>query len=139
MLAVLVALAISFTMRPIFSASPFIIFFGAISLIAWYVGFFPALYASVLSVIIADYYFNEPVYQVSLTTDDGIRLGVFVLIVFLMNLPNTRRKRVEEIIRQQREWFRVCLNGIGDAVIATDAEARIVFMNPDFRIAHRLA
>ncbi|MFO7713719.1 PAS domain-containing protein [Desulfosarcina sp.] len=32
--------------------------------------------------------------------------------------------------RDQREWLRVTLTSIGDAVIATDAESRITFMNP---------
>ncbi|MHB8861201.1 MAG: PAS domain S-box protein [Pirellulaceae bacterium] len=32
-------------------------------------------------------------------------------------------------LRQQREWLRVTLNSIGEAVIATDAEGRIVFIN----------
>lgn len=40
------------------------------------------------------------------------------------------RKRAEEDMRGQREWLRVTLTGIGDAVIATDAAARITFINP---------
>ncbi len=33
-------------------------------------------------------------------------------------------------IHEQREWFRVTLGSIGDAVIATDTESRVTFMNP---------
>jgi PAS domain-containing protein len=33
-------------------------------------------------------------------------------------------------IKEQREWLRVTLTSIGDAVIATDAEGRITFVNP---------
>lgn len=40
------------------------------------------------------------------------------------------RKRAEEEVRGQREWLRVTLAGIGDAVIATDASAKITFINP---------
>jgi PAS domain S-box-containing protein len=40
------------------------------------------------------------------------------------------RKRAEEELRQQREWLRVTLSSIGDAVIATDIEGRITFLNP---------
>jgi PAS domain S-box-containing protein len=40
------------------------------------------------------------------------------------------RKRAEEDLRQQREWLRVTLNSIGDAVIATDTQGRITFLNP---------
>lgn len=33
-------------------------------------------------------------------------------------------------LQQQREWFEVTLSSIGDAVIATDAQGRITFLNP---------
>jgi PAS domain S-box-containing protein len=41
----------------------------------------------------------------------------------------TDRKRAEEDLRRQREWLRVTLSSIGDAVIASDAEGRITFLN----------
>jgi PAS domain-containing protein len=36
----------------------------------------------------------------------------------------------EEALEQQREWLRVTLTSIGDAVIATDTSGRITFVNP---------
>ena len=40
------------------------------------------------------------------------------------------RKRAEEEARRRGEWLRVILSSIGDAVIATDAEGRVNFLNP---------
>src|SRR5262249_51656552 len=42
----------------------------------------------------------------------------------------SERKRAEDQIAEQREWFRVTLASIGDGVIATDLDARVTFMNP---------
>ena len=42
----------------------------------------------------------------------------------------TRRKRTEEELRRQREWLRVMLESIGDAVIATDEVGAVAFLNP---------
>ena len=41
-----------------------------------------------------------------------------------------RRRRTEEELRRQREWLRVMLESIGDAVIATDEAGKVVFLNP---------
>lgn len=40
------------------------------------------------------------------------------------------RKKAETALREQREWFRVTLGSIGDAVLATDTGGRISFLNP---------
>jgi PAS domain S-box-containing protein len=40
------------------------------------------------------------------------------------------RKRAEEEVRRQGEWLRVILSSIGDAVMATDDEGRVSFLNP---------
>lgn len=42
----------------------------------------------------------------------------------------TERKRMEQALRESEEKLRVTLTSIGDAVIATDAESRITFINP---------
>ena len=40
------------------------------------------------------------------------------------------RHQADRQLSEQREWLRVTLSSIGDAVIATDAEGRISFVNP---------
>ncbi|WP_438022090.1 ATP-binding protein [Sorangium sp. So ce233] len=42
----------------------------------------------------------------------------------------TAQRRASQALDQQREWLRVTLVSIGDAVIATDVEGRVVLMNP---------
>ncbi len=41
-----------------------------------------------------------------------------------------QRTMAEEELRRQREWLRVTLTSIGDAVMTTDASGRITFLNP---------
>ena len=42
----------------------------------------------------------------------------------------SQRRRTEEALREQREWLQVTLHSIGDAVIATDTQGRVTFLNP---------
>ncbi|HKE88545.1 MAG TPA: PAS domain S-box protein [Vicinamibacterales bacterium] len=42
----------------------------------------------------------------------------------------TDDRRAEEALAEQREWFETTLESIGDAVIATDMNGHVVFMNP---------
>jgi PAS domain S-box-containing protein len=42
----------------------------------------------------------------------------------------TARRRDEEALQQQREWFKVTLSSIGDAVVTTDTQAKVTFLNP---------
>lgn len=40
------------------------------------------------------------------------------------------RRRADEALRKESDWLRVTLSSIGDAVITTDVEGRLTFMNP---------
>jgi PAS domain S-box-containing protein len=39
------------------------------------------------------------------------------------------RRRAEEALRKQSEWLRITLSSIGDAVICTDSDLLVIFMN----------
>jgi len=43
----------------------------------------------------------------------------------------TERWRAARLLQQRSEWFTVTLTSIGDAVIATDTQAVVTFMNPE--------
>jgi PAS domain S-box-containing protein len=53
-------------------------------------------------------------------------------IEFAVNLFRdvTDKRRLEEAERISQEWFSTALRSIGDAVIATDAQGAVTFMNP---------
>jgi PAS domain S-box-containing protein len=46
-----------------------------------------------------------------------------------LNAENARRRLIEEDLRRERETLQVTLSSIGDAVIVTDAEGTITFLN----------
>ena len=55
---------------------------------------------------------------------DGPVRGIFVQAVDI-----TERKRIEEELFQEKEFLRLTLQSIGDAVVCTDAEGRVTYLN----------
>src|SRR5664279_157494 len=56
-------------------------------------------------------------------------LGVIFLTLYILREMDLRDRHARQILERE-EWFRVTLNSLGDAVIATDAQGRVTFLNP---------
>ena len=63
----------------------------------------------------------------------GTAMMMMIFIVALAVLAYTGARPVSRssaALNRQREWLRVTLTSIGDAVLATDTDSRITFLNP---------
>jgi PAS domain S-box-containing protein len=92
---------------------------------AWYLGRGPGLLVA-FAFEFALYLFSPTPYtgrSAVLTFNRLVLFGSLVLFA-------SSRRDVEKKLREQREWLQVTLNSIGDAVIATDIQGRINFINP---------
>ncbi|RPI91778.1 MAG: PAS domain S-box protein, partial [Chloroflexi bacterium] len=58
-----------------------------------------------------------------------VQLGVFLFANGMIGYLYERRRRAEQLTDEQREWFSTTLASIGDAVIATDLDGCVVYMN----------
>jgi PAS domain S-box-containing protein len=56
-------------------------------------------------------------------------LGLMLLAYHILREMDLRERHDAEI-REREEWFRVTLTSIGDAVIATDKDGAVIFVNP---------
>ena len=119
------------------TTSPYVTFFAAVMFAAWFGGFGPGLAATFLSVIMALYFVVPPVFQLRpATREDAVGAILFVGVSILVSLLNETlrrsRARLAELARQaerDRDLFQTTLASIGDAVIATDADGRVTFLN----------
>jgi len=57
-------------------------------------------------------------------------VALVVLMGWVLMRGLAERRRNEAAIREQREWLQITLSSIGDAVIATNAQGHIRFLNP---------
>ena len=56
-------------------------------------------------------------------------IGLVTLAYYILREMSLREKHAHEM-REREEWFRTTLTSIGDAVIVTDNEGRVSFLNP---------
>src|SRR6185436_15316039 len=92
---------------------------------AWYLGQGPGLLFAVVFEAMLDYFSTAPVTMRS----SVVIFNRLVLFVSLVLFASSRRAS-EKRLREQREWLQVTLASIGDAVIATDVQGKVIFINP---------
>jgi PAS domain S-box-containing protein len=93
---------------------------------AWYAGRGPGLLIAILFEVVLDYFSGVPILSLRFAAVFFNRMALFVSLVLFAS----SRRRAEDRLREQREWFRVTLASIGDAVIATDVDGSVNFINP---------
>jgi PAS domain S-box-containing protein len=123
-LAVAIALACTLYALPLAERSQLFLLLAAIVLSAWHGGFGPGVLATGLAVV-GQLAFFEPPYL-----DDIVRVILFAVVAVAVAALAAGRRRADEQVRDQREELAVTLASIGDAVIVTDRDGRVTFMNP---------
>src|SRR6266542_3932767 len=106
-------------------------FFPAVLLAAYFGGFWPGLLATALSSLAATYFLVHPLFSLEITTvQDAVALTLFVLAgTVISGLSEALHRSRRRLVASERRYA-VTLASIGDAVIATDTQARVTFLNP---------
>src|SRR5207248_6711870 len=111
-------------------AVPTMAFFPAVVVAAYYGGLGPGLLTTFLSALIATYVFLGPrLLSPQATAAPELSLALFVLTgVIISGLSEFLHRSRRRITASERRYA-VTLASIGDAVIATDTQARVTFLN----------
>lgn len=138
-IAVIVAAVSRWLLNPLLGENvPYITFFLAVVVAAWFGGAKSAFLATIASALLAWFLFVPRYFSFDIA-DSSDLLGVilFVLMGLAITalggaLHNTVRRstRAEREVREYAERLRTTLASIGDAVITTDVAARITNLNP---------
>ena len=135
-LVVGLAAGLTLLLPPVAEGTPFLFFFAAVMLSAWYGGLGPALLTIILAAAWSNYFMLPPLHSLQVGAPaDMLRLSLFLLVAFLISLLQARQQGATMAERVQREYLQVTLASIGDAVIVTDAQGNVTAMNP---VAQRL-
>ena len=95
-LASVVALGATLLVWPRLETTPSPLFFAAVVVSSWYGGLRPAFVATALAALATSYFFVPPVHSIAIESlDDGLRLGLFVLVAVLTGSLSAARRRAE--------------------------------------------
>jgi PAS domain S-box-containing protein len=148
--AVAVATLVRLALDPILGIRvPFITFYAAILVSAWYGGVGPSLVAVGLSWWIADHFVLQAHRSMPMFAERSEIIFRFfasgLMIVLLSALVRAAWRRAGdsasaalqalEAERAQRQWLRITLDSIADAVITADCQGCVTLLNP---VAERL-
>jgi len=137
-LAVVLALMLMLWLDPWVSMtnSPFLMFFGAVMVSAWYGAMEPGLLATLLSALISAYFFVDPKYSLALTLSGSVRVFLFVvegiLVSVLCGALRTANRRFEVSLmklRASEERYRRIINTAHEGIWIINAEERIEYVN----------
>ncbi len=131
LVAVVLATLLRFALVPALGAGvPFLLYFPTVALCAWLGGLGPGLFATALGAIAAWYFFIPPYFSLTITGPSVVvQIGLFTLVSAFISALTEALHKAERRAREQREQLQVTLASIGDAVIVTDMEGRLTFMN----------
>jgi PAS domain S-box-containing protein len=142
-LVAVVVVAVAAAVRAILplapGAVPFITFFPAVALAALYGGVWPGVFATLLSYLVADWFFMLPPGRFNLLQGDAQSVteclvyltmaGLIVVLAQSLRSANAQVIRESNVAKERGDLLRITLASIGDGVIATDRECRVIFMN----------
>lgn len=119
---------------------PFITFFPAVAVAAWYGGLWAGVAAALAGYLIADWLFIPPRFTLSLFDPQAgaaaqsvvfiAMSGMLIWLIEALRRTSTRAFDAARVAVRERKTVEVTLSSIGDGVIATDKSGRITFMNP---------
>ncbi|HJZ68652.1 MAG TPA: PAS domain S-box protein, partial [Blastocatellia bacterium] len=117
--------------------TPFPTYFVAALLIAWFAGLGPALFSVAAGGLLGWYLFMEPRFSFAVVNKaDAVRLVLYFLLTgslsFFIDAIHRARQRARKsslALAENRERLRTILSSISDAVIATDSDGCVTFMN----------
>jgi PAS domain S-box-containing protein len=109
---------------------PFLFLWPAVIAAAWYGGLGPGLVATIAAALAEDFILLGPGSIGTATLREFVGLVLFMLLGSSLSWLIAKLHRARRQAEQHRKWLQTTLASIGDAVIATDEQGRIAFLNP---------
>jgi PAS domain S-box-containing protein len=125
------AVLLRWLLDPILGDSlPFVTLFGAVAIAVWVGGYRAAVLVGILGYLACNYLFIAPRGELGpADAQTVVGLLAYVFTCLLIVGIGEAMRRAQQRAREGGELLRVTLESIGDAVITTDTEGRVTYLN----------
>jgi len=125
------AILIRWLLDPILGDNlPLVLLYGPVAVAVWVGGWRPAVLVVLLGYFACDYLFMEPRRAVGPTDLEALTgLLAYVFTCALIIAIGMAMRRAQADASERRETLEITLRSIGDAVITTDVEGRVTYLN----------
>ncbi|BCL39246.1 PAS domain-containing protein [Nostoc sp. MS1] len=113
------------------TTTPFLLFFSAVMLSAWYGGFWSGILATGLSVVASDYFFLQPQFDLSLDITNTVKIGLFAVQGLFFSVvcekwqkSNGQDEANLQKLKTSEERFRLALSNSDIVVFQQDRDLR---------------
>jgi len=101
------ALLVSLALQPFFPHPFLFLFFAAVVASAWFGGMLPGLFAVLVSTMVVDYFFVEPLHSFAIKTTEVTYFGAFVISSLVAGWVSASKKRSEEALKDARSHLQL--------------------------------
>ncbi|MEQ8671644.1 MAG: PAS domain S-box protein [Aggregatilineales bacterium] len=128
-LITVIALALTAAFWDIMRDTPFLFFIAAVVLSAWYGGLWAGLLSGILSILLADYFLLEPLYQLFTSWAELIQFAIFSFVAVMISwIENNRRRSLDEL-NQVNAQLQAIIDGVADGITAQNQNGDVLFAN----------
>ena len=110
---------------------PYLTLFGGVALVAWLARWRAAVFAAICGYVAANYFLVIPGGAFGLNARTVIEFIIYSASIGLVIMFAELMLRARDRETEQKNLIRVTLASIGDAVITTDFDGRVTFLNPE--------
>jgi PAS domain S-box-containing protein len=129
---VMVAIGLTWEIKPLYSQSPGALVFIAVLLASLYAGLGPALLATATALLFLDAYF-VPAPPAQLWPIFAVRLVIFTTVAVVVSSLSDKRRGAEMELRRREEHYRLLIENTSDIVTILGADGVVKYESPSLK------